>query len=1196
MNNLLQNIGRTYLAFSLVVMLLIPGLAHAQTSAGAVNGTITDPTGAVIPGASVDLVATDTGIVRHTVTNGAGFFAVLSVQPGNYMLKVSMSGFKTNQSPAFSIDVNQTVTQNQTLQTGASNETIEVSSSLVGNLTQKSSSELGTVIETKEVQQLPLNGRNFTQLLILTPGVTPVSTAQGSGVSTTDSGVTGIPGTTFYKPAVFGQQNRSTMYLLDGINNTDFRTSIYGFLPIIDATSEFKVQSHNDKAEYGGVVGGVVNMASRSGTNQFHGSAWEFVRNNIFDARNPFTDFCTPARCGPGSSSSSPAAPGHYTQNEFGAAVGGPIFKDKTFFFAAYEGWRYNKPTLSTGLVPTAAEVNGDFSQSYYTQQIYNPFSTQCVGSACTVQPFRCDTAGNALPLSGNGTQPAGTPCNKIPTGAINPQMQKFLTAYYLQPNSASGPSNSFNYIEQRSQVDNNNSWQLRLDHHFNDRNFGFFRISQMWVHDTQPVTGTIESALSDYHVYNIGGGFTHAFTDRLIMDVRGGIMSKPYVFSQSAAPNGFAAATAAGFSNLDTYGGMVINLAAPYTTSPGGNQGTSYRRNPVISAGVDLSWLKGNHNIKGGVSYLYQSRFQSNLQQIFAFSDSITSNKNAARTGNSAASALLGFPASISAETPQYGAVAFHLASISGYIQDEWKVTPNLTLNLGVRYDYGTPVTIDNQRLANQIDFFNQRYTIGATNVPACATSGTFINPCIPGGISSVPYNDHIVFGGNSKQAMSGLTDNVGPRVGFAWQFQPNTVLRGGYGLVYDTITGRSQYAQNNIEGAVWPYTKGITNQATNVQTAGIWPGASANPLIGITSLAGNFPNPIVASSPWLASAYVNAPDYNDARSHQYNLQLQQQITPSTLFSVGYAGSKNTRLNFTGKVNAARQASPNGTSAAAIDALKLMPWSSPAWNYSSSTGYSNYNALLVQFQKRFSQSLSTIASYTWSRCMDNSSGFFNAENGTGGGSVVQNYFDPANAYGVCSYNIPHYFTWSTNYSLPFGHGQRWLNHGVSSYLFGGVRMNYVFQIRSGQPYNLNVSGDPANISGNNGTVSSYSRPNVVGDPTQGSCGSTAIGTKSSSGYCVFNPAAFAVPSGSFGNMGRGVLSTQPYNNLDFSLIKVTPLHDQIQLELRAEAFNLYNAQILGAPGTTIGNSNAGFVTSITSTPRQLQMAAKITF
>jgi len=1186
----------TEILLLLVLVMLHPVSLRAQSSTGSVNGTAKDSTGAVVPGATVSLLNIETKVARHTLTNSDGNFEIQNVQPGTYTLEVTMAGFKKNAVPPFPVDVNQTVTQNQILALGEVTQTVEVSSSLAANLTQSSSSELGTVIETKEVQQLPLNGRNFTQLLILTPGVTPISTAQGSGISTTDSGVTGIPGTTFYKPSVFGQQNRSTMYLMDGINNTDFRTSIYGFLPIIDATSEFKVQSHNDKAEYGGVVGGVVNIASRSGTDSFHGSAWEFLRNNIFDARNPFTDFCTVVRCGAGALTTTPAAPGHYTQNEFGGAVGGPIFRKKTFFFVAYEGWRYSKPTLATALVPTSAELGGDFSQSYYNQKIYNPYSTTCTGTTCVVMPFQCDAVGNPLTPSPTGVQPTGVACNKIPSSLLNPVMQKYLAAYFEQPNSTSGPSNSYNYIDHRAQIDKNNSWQLRIDHHLGDRDFGFFRISQMFLTDSQPVTGTIESANSSYHVYNIGGGWTHSFTDHLLLDARGGVMLKPYVFSQAAAPGGFAAATSAGFTGLDTYDGLVINLAAPYNTASAGNQGISYRRNPVYSGGADLSWLKGRHSLKAGAAYLYQSRFQSNTQEIFGFSDSITSNINASKTGNSAASSLLGFPASYSAQVPQYGTDAFHLAFWSGYIQDEWKVKSNLTLNLGMRYDYGTPAIIDNQRLANQFDFFHQQYIIGATSVPACPTAGTSVDPCIPGGIASVPFNSHIVFAGNTKQAAPSLTDNIGPRIGFAWQFSPNAVLRGGYGILYDTVTGRSQYAQNNIEGAVWPYSSGITNATTNIQTNGLWPGSSANPLTSITSLAGSSPNPVFATSPWLAASYVNSLNYNDARAQEYNLQLQDQLGKTMVFSIGYAGSKDDRLNFTGKVNAAQSASPVGTPATTIDALKLVPWASPAWNYSSSTGYSNYNALLTQFQKRFSTSLSTIASFTWSKCLDNSSGFFNAENGTGGGSVVQSYFNPSNAYGVCGYNIPKYFTWSTNYKLPFGKNQKYLNSGIASYLLGGFAINYVFQARSGQPYNLSVGGDPANISGDNGTVTGYSRPNLVGDPKAGGCGSSPFGSKTALGYCAYNAAAFTIPSGSFGNDGRNTLYSPHYNNLDFSIVKVTPIHNQIQLELRAESFNLYNAQILGSPGTTIGTSSAGYITSIASTPRELQMSAKINF
>ncbi len=442
-------------------------------------------------------------------------------------------------------------------------------------------------------------------------------------------------------------------------------------------------------------------------------------------------------------------------------------------------------------------------------------------------------------------------------------------------------------------------------------------------------------------------------------------------------------------------------------------------------------------------------------------------------------------------------------------------------------------------------------------------------------------------------------IKDNFGPRIGFAWLARPNTVVRGGYGIFYDTLTARSQYVQNNIEGPTWPWTTGISNQQVNIIQNGVWEGGSGNPLVPITSLEGNFPNPVVASSPWLTTGggYVTTPNYKDGRAIQYNLQIQQQLGATSLLTIGYAGSKDTRLDYTGYANAARTASPNGTSSATIDSLKLMPFAAPTWHYSTSTGGSNYNALTAQYQKRFSSSLNTIASYTWSKCMDNSSGWFGVENGTGGGSVVQNFFDSRNTYGLCGYDITNFATWSTLYTFPFGHGQRWLQSGLWSYIAGGWSMNYVFQARSGQPFNLNVNGDVANISGNNGTVSGYSRPNVVGDPLSGSCNGLPIGQRNSSGTCYFNPSAFSIPSGSFGNMGKMPLRSASYNNLDFSIVKNTPLHEHWNLELRAEAFNLYNAQILGTPSaTTIGNASTGFITTTTGNPRELQMGAKITF
>jgi hypothetical protein len=293
-----SNLFGRLLVLTVAILLVTTSVAFAQTAAGEVNGVITDKTGGAVPNATVKLTNQGTGITEQAATNANGYYLFINVQPGSYTLSVEVTGFKTARVPAFQIAVNQTLTQNMLLDVGAVSESVEVSAS--APLLQQSTSELGTVVTEQAVVDLPLNGRNFTQLMILTPGANPISTAQGSSVGFQDAGITGIPGTSFFKPSLHGQQNRSVLYYLDGIINTDFRGSVYGVEPIIDTLSEFKVQSHTEKSEFGGVLGGVVNVVSKSGTNTFHGSAWEFVRNNAFDARNPFTDFCNAARCGPG--------------------------------------------------------------------------------------------------------------------------------------------------------------------------------------------------------------------------------------------------------------------------------------------------------------------------------------------------------------------------------------------------------------------------------------------------------------------------------------------------------------------------------------------------------------------------------------------------------------------------------------------------------------------------------------------------------------------------------------------------------------------------------------------------------------------------------------------------------------------------------------------------------------------------------
>ena len=1144
---------------------------YGQRATGEINGTVTDKSGGAVPNAPVKLTNLGTKILSQTQSNASGYFVFINVQPGQYALSVENPGFKTAQVPQFEITVNQTLTQNLVLDVGNVADTVTVTAE--APLLQQSTTELGTVIAEQALKELPLNGRNFTQLLILTPGANPVSTAQGSGVGFQDAGITGIPNTAFFKVSLHGQQNRSVLYYLDGIINTDFRGSVYGVEPIIDAVEEFKVQSHNEKTEFGGVLGGVVNLVSKSGTNSFHGAGWEFVRNNAFDARNPFTDFCNPARCGPGSLPTTPAPPVAYHQNEFGGAAGGPIFKNKTFFYTAYEGWRYSKAPLTLSLVPTADELNGDFSHSFYTNQIYNPSSTTCSGGKCTVTPF-------------NG--------NTVSPSSISTAMQSYLKAYLRPSNFPLSGGN--NYLETRPQVDTNNAWQLRVDHTFSERNAVFGRLSQMWVSDVAPVSGAAETTPSDYHAYNFGGGWTHIFRPNLILDVRGGAVLKPYVFNQAAATARTGPATSAGFKNVEQYGGMVTTLATPYFTSDTGQRGLSDRGNPGVNWDAGINWIKGNHNIKAGAQFIYVNRLQNNLFQSYGFADAQTSNIGAAKTGNSLASELLGLPNSYTGQLPQYAQVFFRFNVWAGYVQDEWKIKPNFTINWGLRDDYLTKITPLNNRLSNGLDLFNQKWLIGASSVGACGTP--FVDPCVPGGLSSVPFNDHIILTGEQSVAPPAVRDNIAPRVGIAWGFMRNTVLRAGYGVFYDTVSARSQYAQNTVEGPTWPWTTGIGTQSANVAVGGVWPNGPGNPLQFITNIEGSFPNPVVAASPWTSAGggFTNDPNYKNPRSQQYSAEIQRQFAGDMMLSVAYVGSHNSRLDYSGKANAARQASPNGTPNAAIDALKAIPFMVPNWTYSQSIGWSNYNALEVKFQKRFSKGLQTLLSYTWSKSLDTSSGYFNVENGAGsGGSSVQNYFAIHQNYGPSGYDIPQLLTWSTTYELPFGHGQHWLNHGPLSYVLGNWEANYVFLARKGQPLNLVVNGDVANISGNGGTVTGYSRPNLVGNP-RSDCTVNGVTIPVGTINCLYNPAAFVSPAGSFGNAGRGLVRNEPFYNLDFSLIKNIPLRERLAIQLRFEAFNALNLQILGTPGTTIGLSSAGVVTNIASTPRQLQMAAKITF
>jgi hypothetical protein len=368
--------------------------------------------------------------------------------------------------------------------------------------------------------------------------------------------------------------------------------------------------------------------------------------------------------------------------------------------------------------------------------------------------------------------------------------------------------------------------------------------------------------------------------------------------------------------------------------------------------------------------------------------------------------------------------------------------------------------------------------------------------------------------------------------------------------------------------------------------------------------------------SSPWnsLQSTFFDDPNYKDAWSQQYSFEIQREITPNTLLSVAYVGSVNGRLPYSGKANAAKQASPQGTPLATVDTLRAIPWMTSNFTYTQSIGSGNYNALQVKLEKRLTRGLSSLISYTWSKSIDNSSGYFAVENGAGqNGSSVQNYYDPNSNRSVSGYDIPHFFSWFTLYELPFGKDKRWLQDGPASWLLGNWQVNYIFQARAGQPFNLNVGGDPALISGSIGSVTGYSRPNLIADPfvagpvsanpdplcqktiSQGGRAADAVNTAAT----WFNPCAFTVPSGAFGNFGRNSLRSARVVNMDMSFFKRIQIKEGKELQFRVEAFNIFNIQNLAAPGsgnTTIGNNGAGAITGIVGNPREIQFGLRFAF
>jgi hypothetical protein len=1140
--------NRCLVALSLamfVIAAIDPQPAIAQATA-TVSGSVRDSSGAVLPAANIVLHDTATNLDRTTSTNSVGNYVIPQIQPGTYELRVSKNGFRTEVRSNVTLVVNQTATVDFSLPPGETRETVQVQAS--APLLETVTSELGEAIVKRQVNELPLNGRNFTQLLNLTPGVSTVNVSQNSATS---GGVWSNPVGTFSYPAVNGQSNRSNLFLLDGVNNQGSFGSTYAVPPIVDDIDEFKVQSHNDDASFGGVLGGVVNVVTKSGTREYHGTAWEFLRNTALDARNPFLTRVTP-----------------FQQNQFGGAFGGPLWipglhgEKKTFFFLSYEGFRNHTAATNFFNTPTPQNLAGDLTG--ISGQIYNPFNGQL--------PFTCDSAGNPLPAATNGT--AGTPCNKIPASMIDQSMVQYAQTLFPAPNLV-GNAN-FNGLDSSPVKTRQDEYNARVDHRFNDRNSIWAR----WTQFRQPVTGSGGFQGLEHNQltagYNLGASYVRSFSNTLVTEFHFGRtdvsidQGSNYTKASGAfgtqifSPN-FAGNFIGGISMIPT---VVIQgyIGNPNPASHGAAQVDNTKVSDIWEWGGGLTKIFGNHTFRAGGDFASNNSnalyLNSNVQ--FTASNTVAADLSG---GNALASFLLGIP---NVAGRRNVIETEHGGWVDGfYAMDQWKVTNKLSVNFGLRYDLTLmPIYGDNAHHNNFVGDMNFRdgTYILARSAPDCATTNAA--PCIPGG--TLPAHVLVTPLGDGKIYHNDY-GNIQPRIGLAYQLFPGTVLRGGYGRFYDNWAAITQTGQN-YEGT-WPSLDQLGASNLNPLTAGPPTVTAEDPL----SLGSGSPLPPptpFTQSTWFADPYLKRP-YAD----QWNFGVQQQITSGTVLTANYVGSVGRKLDVGGAYNVALTPGPGNPQARAP-----FPYIG-ATAYDRSVGKSNYNAFQLSLNGREEHGLTYLVSYTWSKTLDlGCSGWYGVE-----GCSIQNPYNLQADRGPAATDLPHIFSLAWVYRLPFGKGQKLSpSNAVLGAIIGGWNLNGVLSLSSGVPFDVGTNVDVANTGNFNfGNGYGYERLNLIGN---------AYPSDKSPRQWI-NPAGFALPAPfTFGNLGRDSLRSDWSKNLDLSVFRQFPFTERTRLEFRFEMFNATNTPVWAVPVTNINTPNFGVVTSTANIARQLQFALKLYF
>ncbi|HXQ70855.1 MAG TPA: TonB-dependent receptor [Pyrinomonadaceae bacterium] len=1054
--------------FLIVVSLLLAAPVLAQTHRASLRGTVSDSNEAAILGATIKLKSLATGETRTTITGESGEYAISSLAPGLYQLEVEKTNFRTS-SQRIELLVNQEQRQDVTLEvSGPEPESID--STFEANV-KKDTASLGTVIENRQVTGLPLDGRNFYELSLLVPGAVPA--AQGSAGSVRGD----------FSFSVNGAREDANNFLLDGVYNIDPKLNTFGVRPSVDAIREFEMLTSTYDASFGRNPGAQINVILNSGSNNFHGSLFEFHRNAALDARNFFAPSSEPKP--------------KYIRNQFGGAIGGPIVRDRTFFFADYEGTRSREGITRITNVPTAEERVGNFSHSVFGVPI-NPF---------TGQPFDGGV---------------------IPSFLLNPIGLEIAGLFPLPNRNVPFQ----NFVSSPMQRDDNDTFDVRVDHRLTDRADLTFRYSFGDRDLFEPFTGPSLSLVPGFgdtvrrRSQNAMGTLTLVPTQNLVNETR-------VAFSRVAASVTQEASVLNSEVGLPTISPRERDLGLSFITltgfSPLGDEGNNPQNSVtnVYQLLNNSSYVHGDHVIKFGLDFRFS---QQNAFRDVESRGRLQFSPFGQITFNALGDLLLGAPLVTSVarvDNPQQ----IRTESYNFFINDSFRVTPRLTLVGGLRYEYNSPPVDKDDRATI--------YDVATRSL-------------VPVGTNGVP-----------RSGFDPDRNNFAPRVGFAWTIGEDqaTVLRGGYGVYYD---------QSPLAPAEALYFN-----------APFFDNSIFFPLPGLPlSLNDPFPSFFPFALP--DSALAIQRDLRTGYMQHWNLNVERQIGERGVLEVAYVGSKGTKLLTARDIN---QPQPS----ALPPGLPFVPRPDPRFDdvdLLESRANSSYNALQTRFQQRLARGFTALASYTWSKSIDDASNFFSS---AGDPNFPQNSFDVAAERGRSNFDVRHRLSVSYSWALPFGKSRRYLDdNGWLSTVLTGWETYGIVTVQSGRPFTVALLPEIDN-SGTGRSILGFGnndRPNVVGNPE--------LSNSTTSQW--FNTSAFAFPApGSFGNAGRNILNGPGFQNVNVSLMKNTALSERLNLQFRAEAFNLFNHPNFNLPDNFLGSPTFGRITSARD-PRHIQFGLKLLF